>query len=419
MSDSTSSELLEAYAAVVGESVMHGLKQMARPLRGCRLVHVNSARYGGGVAEILHKMVPLMRELGLDVQWEVISGEPAFFGVTKAIHNGLQGQMVRFTPDRQEIFRATTADNVQRLRETLESADFVVIHDPQPAGLIEHFPNRKGTWIWRCHIDASRPNRRVWRFLRPWVSQYDATIFSLPEFTRDLPNRQYLVAPSIDPLSEKNIDLDADEIRGVTEQFGLDPAVPLVVQVSRFDRFKDPLGVIHACRLVRRMTPVQLALVGGEADDDPEGAEVLKEVRAEIEHEPDFHAIVLPPTAHRTVNALQRAATVIVQKSTREGFGLTVTEGMWKRKPVVGGDTGGIRIQVIDHQTGFLVRTAEGAALRIRYLLQRPHRAAEMGETAYWFAWEHFLLPRNVRDYLAILIRLRRNDTRDRVELWA
>jgi trehalose synthase len=399
--------LLESYAKVTGEDVIGHLRQLSERLQGCKVVHVNSTRLGGGVAEILQKLVPLMGELGLDASWEVVTGEAEFYQCTKNFHNALQGRPVQI-PDRQlRVFEQTSAANAERLRSSLEEADVVFIHDPQPAPLLSLCPQRRGKWIWRCHIDASHPYRPVWKYLRRFLGDYDASVFSLPAFAQVLPHPQYIVPPSIDPLSAKNVELPEEEVDGVFPRFGLKPGVPLLVQVSRFDRFKDPVGVIHAYRMAKKFVPrLQLVLAGGSATDDPEGESVLSEVRLAANEDPDVHVLVLPPDAHRDINGLQRASDIVLQKSTREGFGLTVTEGLWKGKPVIGGDAGGIRLQVISHQTGFLVSTPEGAALRIRYLLHRRDKMREIGERAREFVRENFLLTRQLREYLTIMVAL-------------
>jgi trehalose synthase len=399
--------LLEDYAQVAGSEVIDHLRQLTESLKGMKVVHVNSTRVGGGVAEILDKLVPLTKELGIDVSWEVITGEPAFYECTKSMHNALQGNRSPISDALLKVYEETNAVNAERLRGTLEQADFVFIHDPQPAPLLRHCPNRKGKWVWRCHIDASRPYRAVWKYLRRFVAPYDASIFSLAAFAQALPHPEYLIPPSIDPLSDKNVEMDASEIDAVRQRFGLDPERPLLVQVSRFDRFKDPVGVIAAYRLAKRFLPqIQLVLAGGTASDDPEGDAVLKEVHAAAAADKDIHILLLPPDANRDINALQRAADIVLQKSIREGFGLTVTEGMWKGKPVIGGDTGGIRLQVVDHHTGFLVTTPEGAALRIRYLLHQPQKLAEMGQKAQDFVRENFLLTRLLREHLTLMVGL-------------
>jgi trehalose synthase len=412
------SDLLQSYASVTGEAVIEHVRQLARPLQGMKVVHVNSTRVGGGVAEILDKLLPLMRELGLDVRWEIISGETEFYQCTKSFHNALQGNPIDIPDSLLAVYEQTLESNAASLRPILEAADFVFIHDPQPARLLELCPDRKGKWIWRCHIDLSRPYRRVWKYIERMVRGYDASIFSLAAFARALPHIQYLIAPSIDPLSEKNRELDQAEIQAVQRQFQLDPERPMIVQVSRFDRFKDPLGVIRAYHLAKAFTPgLQLVLAGGGASDDPEGEAVLCDVRTAAGDDPDLHVLLLPPDAHRTINALQRAADIVVQKSVKEGFGLTVTEGLWKGKPVIGGNVGGIRIQVIDHHTGFLVDTPEGAALRIRYLLQNRDRMERMGHNAREFVRENFLIIRHLRDYLSLMLDQQRGPGGERIKL--
>jgi trehalose synthase len=395
-------KLLSSYQGLVNETVISQLRQLGSRLAGKRVVHVNSTREGGGVAEILDWMILLMGDVGLDAHWEVISGNNDFFSVTKKIHNGLQGFPVNISKQEWQIYRDVNEENAVRLRPLLQEADLVVIHDPQPAGLLDLCPDRRGKWIWRAHIDVSRPARSVWRNLLPFVSGYDASIFSMSQFAQPLPHPQFLIPPSIDPLSPKNMDLDPEELDIVRRQYKLAADKPLLVQISRFDRFKDPLGVVAAYRLVRAIQPVQLVLAGGGANDDPEGKEVLDEVLEAAAGDPDIHVLLLPPDAHRTINALQRLADIVIQKSTREGFGLTVTEGLWKGKPVIGGDTGGIRLQLVNYHTGFLVSTAEGAAHRIRFLLHHEPLRNKMGNKAREFVRENFLLTRQLREYLTL-----------------
>lgn len=393
---------LDMYEGIVGAPVIDQLRQLAQGLQGKRVIHVNSTREGGGVAEILNWMVPLMCDMGLDSRWEVIQGTAEFFNVTKSIHNGLQGYQATITPRGWQIYEEVNRANWETLRPVLEDAELVVIHDPQPAPLLSLCGNRRGKWIWRGHIDISHPYRPVWKGLKPHVEKYDASIFSMNAFAHPLPHPQFIVPPSIDPLSDKNCDLSYAELEQVRARFGLDPHRPLVVQISRFDRFKDPIGVIQACRLVRAVTPLQLVLAGGGATDDPEGKAVLEEVMEAASCDPDIHVLLLPPNDDRTVNALQRLADIVIQKSTKEGFGLTVTEGLWKGKPVIGGDVGGIRRQVINYHTGFLVNTPEGAAHRIRFLLHHNELRKEIGIKAKEFIRENFLLTRQLREYLTL-----------------
>ena len=407
---------LDRYQEIVGADVINNLRQLAEPLRGTKVVHVNSTREGGGVAEILHRMIPLKQELGLEPSWEVIVGDAEFYQCTKYMHNTLQGNRFEIPQPLLRRYEEINQDNAERLREQLEEADFVFIHDPQPAPLLNLCPERRGKWIWRCHIDVSRPYRPIWKYLRGFVEPYDASIWSLAEFAQPLHHPHYLITPSIDPLSEKNIELQDSELQEVIERFGLDPNRPIVAQVSRFDRFKDPLGVIEAFRLAKAFTPLQLVLAGGGATDDPEGEEVLSEAKAAAMDEPDIHILLLPSDAHRTINALQRISDIVVQKSAREGFGLTVTEAMWKGKPVIGGEVGGIRLQVHNHHTGFLVNTPEGAALRIRYLLTHRDKLQELGQKAHQFVLENFLITRHVREYLTLMVAILRG-TEERIEL--
>jgi trehalose synthase len=409
--------ILEAYASQAGEDVVNQLRQLAEHLQGLRVVHVNSTHVGGGVAEILGKLVPLMRELGIDTSWEVITGDESFFKCTKNFHNALQGDRIEIPNVLLEAYEETNRRTAGELMPVLEEADIVFIHDPQPAPLLSFCPGRKGKWIWRCHIDLSHPYRPVWKYLLNFLGEYDASIFSLSDFAQPLPHPQYLIPPSIDPLSDKNVKLKEEEVQAVYDRFGLDPHSPLMLQVSRFDRFKDPLGVIQAFRLAKKyVADLHLVLAGGAASDDPEGELVRSEVEAFSGDDPNIHVLDLPADAHLTINALQRAADVVLQKSIREGFGLTVTEAMWKGKPVIGGNTGGIRLQVINNHTGFLVNTPEGAALRVRYLLEHPDRLLEMGQKAKEFVRENFLITRQLREYLTVMVALT-HGAGDRIEL--
>lgn len=400
-------KLLERYEEVVGHREVQRLRQLAAHLQGKRIVHVNSTRTGGGVAEILQWMIPLMQELDLQASWEVIQAPPDFYRVTKAFHNGLQGRPVSLKRGDFDLHCDVNRDNAVRLN--LE-ADLVIVHDPHPMYLPRFTPrNRVGRWIWRCHIDASHPDRAVWRYLENAIPDYQATVFSMPSFTRPLPRPMFVIPPAIDPLSDKNCALtEAERIETLT-RLGIDPDRPFLLQVSRFDRFKDPLGVIAAYQIVKRYHPeLQLVLAGGTADDDPEGAEVYSEVRERAGEDPDLKILLLPPDVNRTINALQRSALIVLQKSVREGFGLTVTEALWKGKPVIGGACGGITLQVHDYQTGFLVHSPEGAAYRIRYLLRYADKRQRMGRIGQEFVREHFLLTRNLRDYLTMLLCLER-----------
>ncbi|HEY8157319.1 MAG TPA: glycosyltransferase [Methylobacter sp.] len=409
--------MLDSYAAVTGEDVIRHLQQLAEPLKGKSVVHVNSTRVGGGVAEILEKLVPLARELGLDTRWEVITGDSEFYQCTKSFHNSIQGDRIAIPETLLDHFLEVNEQNANHLRNVLEEADFVFIHDPQPVALLKYCGKRKGKWIWRCHIDASHPYRGTWRFLDRYIRDYDASIFSLSQFVQLLPHPAYIIPPSIDPLSDKNVDLPQDELEAVRTRFDLDPDAPLITQISRFDRFKDPIGVIKAYKLAKQYIPnLQLVLAGGTATDDPEGEVVFNEVAVAAGDDPNIKLLQLPPDAHRTINALQRLSDIVLQKSTKEGFGLTVTEALWKGKPVIGGDTGGIRLQVINFHTGFLVNTPEGAALRIRYLINQKQKMQEMGIKSKEFVRENFLLTRQLREHLTLMVSLQHGAV-DRIEL--
>jgi trehalose synthase len=408
--------LLEKYAHVVGNEVIEHLKQLAHPLKGMKILHINSTKEGGGVAEILNRLVPLKRELGIDAEWEIVFGKKEFYQCTKKMHNSLQGDRDDISDSLYKEYEATNLQNFERLESKLREADVVFIHDPQPAALLRYCKERKGKWLWRCHIDVSHPYRPVWKYLHQYIKGYDASIWSLSSFVQPLTHPMYLIPPSIDPLSEKNIELSEQEISGVFNSFGIGRDTPVMTQVSRFDRFKDPIGVIQSYKLIKRYIPVQLILAGGGASDDPEGEQVLKEVRSFADGDSDVHILELPPDAHRTINALQRGSDIIVQKSLKEGFGLTVTEGLWKGKPIIAGDTGGIKLQVINYFTGFRVNTSEGAAMRIRYLLKNPDIIQKMGKNSRQFVLDNFLITRHLREYLTLVAALFFG-TEDKIEL--
>ena len=393
---------LDDYAPFVGRATVDELRFLGDRLRGRIVQHINATASGGGVAEILHRLIPLTCELGVDARWDVLHGNDAFFAATKKLHNGLHGAEVELTLADVHALDDATDANLQRL--TL-AGDVVVIHDPQPIRLVRARP-AGSRWVWRCHVDLSAPNPQVWELLAPWIARYDAAVVSAPQFAHASPVPQFQVPPSIDPLSDKNRELDPTTVARVVEGLGIDPARPLVTQVSRFDRLKDPVGVIDAYRQVRRYNDCQLLLVGGGADDDPEGAAVLAECRERAAGDPDVHIVELPPTAHVEINALQRASTVIVQKSLREGFGLTVAEALWKGKPVVAGAVGGIPLQVTHKYSGVLTRTVEGTAFWIKQLLNAPEFARRLGENGREHVRNNFLLTRQLRDYLLLLLAL-------------
>jgi trehalose synthase len=396
---------LENYAELLGAEEIQELRALAKPMKGRRIEMINSTAVGGGVAEILNRLVPLAEELDLDIQWEVMTGGEDFFDVTKSFHNALHGEPYHANPKDFEIYLSYNKQNCATLPL---DAEFVVIHDPQPAALIDARKPGSNHWVWRCHIDLSHPNRAVWDFLERFVSRYNGAMFSSPEFSRQLAIPQYLFYPAIDPLSEKNCSLDPEFIEETLYRYHIDPLRPILTQISRFDRLKDPVGVIRAYRIVKRYFDCQLVLAGGSASDDPEGAIVLKEVLYEANHDPDIKILELPAWAPLEVNALQRASTVVIQKSLREGFGLTVSEALWKKKPVVGSAVGGIPTQIIHKHTGLLAHSVEGTAYQIRFLLSHPEIALKLGENGHQHVKENFLITQKLKRYLTLLLMLDR-----------
>jgi trehalose synthase len=394
---------LDDYTAVLGEPEVAELRALAAALQGHTVQMVNSTAVGGGVAEILTRLVPILQELGLAIRWDVVTGGNDFYEVTKAFHNALHGGPYNMPPESFEVFLAYNERNLARLQM---EGELTVIHDPQPVALVKARRDRSGHWIWRCHIDLSRPNPTVWQFLEPWVDRYDGAIFSSPEFSRQLSIPQYLFYPCIDPLAEKNRELEPEFVRGILERFNIDPARPILTQVSRFDRLKDPVGVVRAYRIVKRYFDCQLVLAGGGASDDPEGNAVLAEVSEAAAGDTDIHILDLPPWSATEINALQRGSTIVIQKSLREGFGLTVTEALWKRKPVVASAVGGIPAQVIHKRTGLLAHSVEGTAYQIRFLLSNPAIALRLGEQGHEHVREHFLITSNAKRYLTLFLHL-------------
>ena len=391
---------LDDYGAIVGQSQLDTLRYLAKEAKGKAIKMVNSTAVGGGVAEMLNRLVPLLSELEVPAHWDVITGGNDFFEITKAFHNALQGGPYALTQAAQDIFLMYNEQNRRRIEFT---EDLVVIHDPQPASLIVSRPQTKASWVWRCHLDLSNPNPAVWEFLRPLIEQYDAAIFSSQSFARQLPIPQYLFYPCIDPLSEKNKELPDSEIQQICDDFGIDRSRPIVTQVSRFDRLKDPVGVIEAYNLAKKYVDCQLVLAGGGASDDPEGAVVLEEVKQAAANDPDIIILDLPPWCAVEINAIQRASTIIVQKSLKEGFGLTVTEALWKGKPTIAGAVGGIPNQIMHKLTGVLVHSVEGCAFQIRYLLTHPEFARTIGMNGREHVKENFLMTTNVKRWLLLL----------------
>jgi trehalose synthase len=364
---------------------------------------VNSTAVGGGVAEMLHRVVPLLNELGVSVKWDVIKGGADFFDITKAFHNALQGKEEHFE---RETFETYLVYNEANHQEMNFDEDLIVIHDPQPAALISLNQNRKNKWVWRCHIDMSHPNKQVWQFLKLYVEKYDAAIFSSPLFSPELAIPQYRFYPVIDPLADKNRELDETYIHGVLEKYGIPRDKPIVTQISRYDPWKDPVGVIEAFRMARKHVDCRLLLVGDKAADDPEAEEILAKVKAAAEGDPDIHIIFLTHSIPTEINAFQRASDIVIQKSLREGFALTVTEALWKHRPVVGGAVGGIPAQIIHGYTGMLVHSVEGASLQIRNLLSQPELARRLGKNGHQHVKEEFLITKSLKRYLLLLLAL-------------
>ncbi|MBU1869154.1 MAG: glycosyltransferase [Candidatus Omnitrophica bacterium] len=391
---------LDEYASIVGTSIIDDLKLLAERLQGKVIQNVNSTAVGGGVAEILNRMVPLLRELGLNAKWDIIRGGEQFFEVTKKFHNALHARPEEITQRDFDIFLETSQRNIE---EADIYGDVVFIHDPQPIALIERKKDNK--WIWRCHIDVSNPNVKVWKFLEDFIVKYDSAVFSSPNFSRRLPIRQFLIAPSIDPLSDKNKELPSDVVDQVLNKYQITRDKPIITQISRFDRLKDPLGVIEVYKRVKKYVDCQLILAGGGASDDPEGVKVLEEVKEKAAADRDIHILLLPQN-DLEVNALQRASDVIMQKSLKEGFGLTVAEALWKAKPVVASNVGGIPLQIKHKYSGLLCHSIEGAAFAVKQLLNSPGYAEKLGENGKEHIRNNFLLTRHLKEYMLLFLSL-------------
>ncbi len=391
------------YEPIVGRSTIEELRVLADKLSGKIIQNINSTATGGGVAEILEHLVPLLNQLGVDTRWQVMQGSDEFFEVTKKFHNALHGKSESISDEDFSLFLEVSRRN---LNELSFFGDLIFIHDPQPVALISKKKEIGRRWLWRCHIDASNPDKRVWDFLRGFVVDYDAAVFSAPNFAQRLPIRQFLISPSIDPLSDKNKELSSKTIDSVLAKYGLTLDKPMIVQVSRFDRLKDPLGVIRAFEMAKKSVECQLVLAGGTAADDPESEVVLDEVRERAEGSKDIHVLLIPPGSDIEINALQRAATVVLQKSLKEGFGLTISEALWKGKPVVASAVGGIPLQIHNKLTGLLCHTVEGAAYALRQLLSNPQYARQLGENGREHVKQNFLITRHIKDYLLLFLSL-------------
>ncbi len=389
--------MINEYSGIAPKGDLILLQKLGEKMKNRSFLHVNSTRAGGGVAEILQRMIPILTELGIDARWEVIRGDTRFFDITKKIHNALQGNFETIT---EEMWNYHFEVNKRNAETCQLDADAVLIHDPQPSALIEF--RKKGQWIWRCHIDVSNPVKEVWNYLARYCEKYDAAIFSVEKFAQAMAIDQFIIPPAIDPISEKNRELRGEEINETVAKFHIPIDRPILLQVSRFDRFKDPIGVIRAYQIVKKYNDCILILAGSPASDDPEGEMVLSETQEVGGSDPDIYILLLPPFSDKDINALQRIATVILQKSLKEGFGLTVSEAMWKGKPVIGGAAGGIPLQISHGVTGFLVHSVEGAAFRVRQLLNNPDLAKRIGENANAYIRTNFLITRQIRDYLSL-----------------
>jgi trehalose synthase len=400
------------YGSLVGRRLMDQIHELAAPLEGKRVLHLSATAFGGGVAELNYTLIPLMADAGLHAEWRVIWGQEEFFQVTKTIHNSLQGNPECL----DEAQRAVYAEYNRRNAEALSEAyDFVIVHDPQPCAMIEHVRDAGRHWIWRCHIDLSTPNRDTVEFLSAWWRRYDAAVFHRPDYVPDVPGLPvaYIWPPAIDPLAPKNMALSSEDAAYIVDQFGIDVERPLLTQVSRFDPWKDPLGVIDAYRLVCEKRPeVQLALVGSMAHDDPEGWDFYNQTVAYAAGDPDIYILSnLNNVGSVEVNAFQVSSDAVIQKSIREGFGLTVSEAIWKGRPIVAGRVGGIVTQVEHGRTGYLVGSASECADACVAILDDPEGARRMALAGKEFVRTHFLTPRLLRDWLVLFNRLLGNDT--------
>jgi trehalose synthase len=393
---------LEQYEPLIGAAAVERISRKADRVRTMRVAHVSSTFYGGGVTELLTPLTLMMNAMGMETDWHLVQGTPSFFAATKKLHNGLQGERVDFSEAERTIYEQVVFENATRLH--LDECDAVIVHDPQPLPLISHFSDREVPWLWQCHVDLSSPFPPIWNYLRGFVEQYNGAVFSLPEYAQDVAVNQHFVSPAIDPFSAKNGELSDAEIRRCLSTYRIPTDRPLITQISRFDRWKDPLGVIQAFQEARKHVDCTLVLIGNNASDDPESALVLEEVKRSL----DESIIVLAVDDPVLVNALQRKAAVVLQKSTREGFGLTVTEAMWKGAAVIGGNVGGIRHQIEDGRNGFLVDTPDEAAARMVQILKDPRLREQLGASAKASVREKFLMSRLLENWLDLLIRYER-----------
>ncbi len=394
---------VDDYASFVDRELLDEINRLSVRLRGAVIQHINSTYVGGGVAEILRSLTPIMRSVGLEARWDVIKAESNFFECTKAFHNAFHGEKIELSAEMMNIYRQTSRANLDLVDE---DADFVVIHDQQPLGLTERKPRHKGKWIWYCHIDPIDVDARLWEFLSSYARRCDAAIYHLAEYAKNLGNSQFFIPPAIDPLSDKNREVTEEEKEQILGRLGIPSDRPVILQVSRFDRLKNPFGVVSAYLKLVEEIPCYLVMAGGAADDDPEGQEVLTELLDMVDNHPDIMVLNLPPTSHLEINVLQRAADIIIQNSVREGFGLTVTEALWKAKPVVATPVGGILKQVLHEKTGLLAGNTEELVACLRRLLLDQDLARELGRNGKEHVRKNFITPVYIYNWLSLLNRI-------------
>ena len=405
---SVGKQSISAYAPILGEAKIEELRSQAAGLRGARVLHINSTAYGGGVAELLRSHIPLLQSLGIDAEWRIIRGDDAFFTLTKGFHNALQGGQYHLDDRAKEMYLANNSRNARYLTGDY---DYIIVHDPQPAAMKLLYGPNHAKWVWRCHIDTSNPDPKVWNFLKPYVETYDGLIFTMEQYVSpDLPREKVsIIPPAIDPLSPKNIPLPQELCRKIVGWVGISTERPLIAQVSRFDPWKDPLGVIEVYRNVKEHVPgLQLAMLGHLAMDDPQGWDMYEQVLMASRDDPDIYLFTnFTAASSIEVNAFQHHADVVIQKSIREGFGLVVAEALWKGTPVVAGKAGGIPLQLEDGKGGFLVESIEECSEKVLYLLRNPQQARRMGLKGRQHVRSHFLTPRLLSDELALLESLK------------
>lgn len=406
MNADSNSKILEKYEKILGKKKVNEVKNKAEAYESTKVLHINSTKFGGGVAEILQNMIPMMNELGLDAHWDVFSAPEEFFEITKKMHNALQGNMkINFSEEEQEIYIKQAESIYNQIKP---EGDFIVIHDPQPCPVIDYLDDNDAKKIWRCHIDTSDPNPQAWSMISKYLPNYEALIFTKKEYAQpEIRDVVYQIPPSIDPFSEKNREISEARAKEIVKKFiSLDK--PLITQVSRFDPWKDPFGVIDAYRIIKEKKDIRLALIGSLAADDPEGEEYLKKVQEYSENDSNIHILTNLDGVHDIeVNAFQKISNIILQKSIKEGFGLTVTEALWKETPVIGGNVGGIQLQIEDGKNGFLVNSVEECANKVLYLLKNPKKAKKMGKNGKKKVQNKFLLINHVENYIDLFNKLK------------